>query len=294
MAREDIVSEAAAWEAKAVAKIGGIGLAILGSVALAQTQYESPVWAPDGRSIAFVAKAAGGDWNIESIALDGTHRVQLTRQGAWDPAWSPDWKSIAFVSTVDGQRQISLMSPDGASVRQLTHGPAENFHPAWSRDGRRIACTAAEKAMSRIVVISADGSDSEPATPASERARWPAWSPDGRRIAYYVEASHGAIWVADLASAAQVKLFDSGLTRTLLDWSPDGKEIAFVRGAGNELGIDALEVKSGTVRRVLGSELGPGEPRWAPDGKKLLFSTHSPPGIAILNVSESSVLQVIK
>ncbi len=87
--------------------------------------------------------------------------------------------------------------------------------------------------------------------------------------------------------AAQVKLFDSGLTRTLLDWSPDGKEIAFVRGAGNELGIDALEVKSGTVRRVLGSELGPGEPRWAPDGKKLLFSTHSPPGIAILNVSES-------
>ena len=146
LAREDIVSEAAAWEAKAVAKIGGIGLAILGSVALAQTQYESPVWAPDGRSIAFVAKAAGGDWNIESIALDGTHRVQLTRQGAWDPAWSPDWKSIAFVSTVDGQRQISLMSPDGASVRQLTHGPAENFHPAWSRDGRRIACTAAEKA----------------------------------------------------------------------------------------------------------------------------------------------------
>ena len=78
----------------------------------------------------------------------------------------------------------------------------------------------------------------------------------------------GPIWVADLASAAQVKLFDSGLTRTLLDWSPDGKEIAFVRGAGNELGIDALEVKSGTVRRVLGSELGPGEPRWAPDGKK--------------------------
>ncbi len=124
------------------------------------------------------------------------------------------------------------------------------------------------------MVISADGSDSKPVTSTSERARWPAWSPDGKRIAYYVEGSHGAIWVANLASAAQVKLFDSGLTRTLLDWSPDGKEIAFVRGAGNELGIDALEVESGTMQRVLGSELGPGEPRWSPDGKKLLFSTH--------------------
>jgi dipeptidyl aminopeptidase/acylaminoacyl peptidase len=86
-----------------------------------------------------------------------------------------------------------------------------------------------------------------------------------------------------------VKLFDSGLTRTLLDWSPDGKEIAFVRGAGKELGIDVLEVASGRVRRVLGNELGPREPRWSPDGKRLLFSIHSPPGIAILNVADSSV-----
>ncbi len=137
---------------------------------------------------------------------------------------------------------------------------------------------SSEKGTSRIVVITADGSDAKPITPAGMRARWPAWSPDGRRIAYYVESSHGAIWVADLASAAQSKLFDSGLTRTLLDWSPDGKEIAFVRGVGNELGIDALEVESGTVRRVLGGELSPGEPRWSPDGKKLLFSTHSTAG----------------
>lgn len=270
MAREDIVSETAAWEAETVSKIGGIALAILGSAGFAQTQYESPVWAPDGKTIAFAAKLPGGDWNIERIALDGTNRLRLTRQGGWDPAWPPDGKSVAFVSTVDGKRQISLVSPAGAGVRQLTQGPAEHFHPAWSRDGRRIACASSEKGMSRIVIMNADGSDAKPIRPAGERARWPAWSPDGKRIAYYVEASTPAIWVTDLANAAEEKLFDSGLTRTSLDWSPDGKEIVFVRGLGNELGIDLLEVKSGTVRRALGGELGPGEPRWSPDGKSLL------------------------
>jgi TolB protein len=279
-----------------VRKIERIALAlpILGYAVLAQTQYESPVWAPNGQTIAFAAKNAGGEWNIERIAVDGTDRIRLTSHGGWDPAWSPDGDSIAFVSTIDGERQISLVSPEGAVMRQLTRGPAEHFHPAWSHDGRHIACTSFEKGLSRIMIINADGSDAKPLTPDGERARWPAWSPDGRRIAYYLEASVPAIRVIDLADEGESKLFDSGLTRTLLDWSSDGKQIAFIRGVGNKSGIDLLEVKSGEVRRVLDGELGPGEPRWSPDGKSLLFSTHSPPGIAMLRVSDSAVTAVIK
>jgi TolB protein len=272
-----------------------LSLALLvASAALAQTQYESPAWSPDGRAIVFVAKPARGDWNIERIGIGGAGRVALTQQSAWDPAWAPDGNSIAFVSTIDGKRQISLMSPDGSKVRQLTHGPMENFHPAWSPDGRRLACASSENGNSRIVVMNADASDPRPITPLGEHARWPAWSPDGPRVAYYNESASSSIRIAVLATAAQSVLFDSGLTRTVLDWSPDGREIAFTRGAGTELGIDVLEVGSGTVRRVLGSELGPGEPRWSPDGKSLLFSTHSPPGIAMLKVSDSVVTAVIK
>ena len=275
-------------------RIAVIGLAVLASAsaAAAQTQYESPVWSPDG-AIAFVAKPAGGEWNVFRAAADGSHRVQLTQQGAWDPAWSPDGKAIAFVSTIDGKRQISLLSPDGTGMRQITRGAAEHFHPAWSRDGRRIACVSAENGTGRIVAMNADGSNVEPVTPTGERARWPTWSPDGRRIAYYMEASTSGIWVMDVAAATHVKLFDSGLTRTLLDWSPDGKEIVFIRGTGKDLGIDVLNERLGSVRRYLGSELGPGEPRSSPDGKMLLFSTHSPPGIAMLNLSNSTVTAVL-
>ena len=274
-------------------RITAIALAVLAFPATAQTRYESPVWAPDGRDLVFVMKLPGGEWNLVRSTIDGSHRVALTRDGAWDPAWAPDGKSIAFVSTIDGKRQVSLVAPDGGPSRQLTRGPAEHFHPAWSPDGRRIACASAENGSSRIVLMNSDGSAARPVTPDNDRARWPAWSPDGKSIAYYVEAATSSIWVADLVAATQTKLFDSALTRTWLDWSPDGKELVFTRGAGKTLGIDVLEIRSRRLRRVLGGELGPGEPRWSPDGTSILFSTQSPPGIAVLKIADSTVARMI-
>ncbi len=274
-------------------KIAAISLAVFASAATAQTQYESPVWAPDGGQIAFAMRPAGSDWNLVRASADGSHRLQLTRNGAWDPAWAPDGKTIAFVSTIDGKRQISVISANGGEPRQLTSGATEHFHPAWSHEGASLACAGSENGTSRIITMNADGSDAKPLTPNGERARWPAWSPDEKHIAYYVEAATSAIWIVDVATASRTKLFDSGLTRTWLDWSPNGEDLVFTRGVGRDLGIDLLEVSTGKLRRVLGGALGPGEARWSPDGSKVLFSTHSPPGIAMLKITDSTVIQVI-
>jgi TolB protein len=265
--------------------------AVACAFAAGAAQYENPVWAPDGKSIVFVMKTADSDWNIYRANVDGSDIRQLTRGSAWDPAWAPDAKRIAFVSTVDGKRQISTMSADGLNIRLLTSGPAEHFHPAFSPNGNRIALAAVENGASRILVMDAGGANARPLTPLDQRSRWPAWSPDSKRIAYYVEAPVSEIWQVDVDTLERVKLFDSGLSRTTLDWSANGKQIVFTRQTGKETGIDILTLETRQTRRVFGAETVSGQPRWSPDGRSILFSTAA--GIGIFDLASSSVRAVL-
>ena len=249
-------------------------------------QYESPAWSPDGKSIVFVMKTADSDWNIYTVNVDGSGLRQLTRGSAWDPAWFPDGRSIAFVSTVEGKRQISTMSPDGSNVRVLTGGPAEHFHPALSHIDSRMALTAVENGASRIAVMDPDGANAKPVTPLEQRSRWPAWSPDGKRIAYFVQGQTNEIWQLDVATLERVKLFDSALSATTLDWSPDGKEIVFTRATGKDTETDILNLATHLMRRALVNPAS-GQPRWSPDGLQLLLSTNT--GLTLLDLRSSGV-----
>ncbi len=275
------------WRLMCCAKWKPAALAFGCALAAVAAQYENPAWSPDGKSIVFVMKTETSDWNIYRASVDGSDVRQLTRGGAWDPAWSPDGKSIAFVSMVEGKRQISAMSAEGLNVRLLTSGPAEHFHPAFSPDGNRMALTSVENGASRIVVMDSGGSKPKPVTPLDQRSRWPAWSPDGKRIAYFVQGPVSEIWQVDVDTLERAKLFDSGLSATTLDWSVDRKQIAFTRGVGKEAGIYVLNLETHQIRRVLGADQAPGQPRYSPDGTQILFSTVT--GLAVLDLRSSSV-----
>jgi Tol biopolymer transport system component len=51
---------------------------------------ERPSWAPDGRRLTFYADD-GGDWEVYTVARDGSDRRRLTRRSGFDgqPAWRP-------------------------------------------------------------------------------------------------------------------------------------------------------------------------------------------------------------
>lgn len=265
------------------------------SAALAQGRLhlESPIWSRDATQIAFAMSPTGGpnDWNIYVANSDGSKQRQLTRAGAWDAAWSPDGSAIAFVSRVDGKRQIFVMAPDGSGAHGLTRNEDEHFHPAWSAKGDQLAFVCRTNAANRICVMNASGSSQRVLTPADQQCRWPAWSPDGRRIAYNVQ---GEIWMIDTATNERVRLVESQTATTTIDWSPDGRQLLFAAGAGEQSRIEALDVSSGQTRRILGGDWQPEEPRWSPDGKRVLFlSRGAKSGIYWLEVSESSVFRVL-
>jgi Tol biopolymer transport system component len=103
---------------------------------------DAPAWSPDGGSIAFVAYLHGadpftigqGDAEIFVVNADGSHKVDLSRNHAWDgdPAWSSDGRSIAFTRRTD-HAQIFVMRADGNDQRRLrgVDGLANDCCPAW-------------------------------------------------------------------------------------------------------------------------------------------------------------------
>ncbi|MBS1487831.1 MAG: S9 family peptidase [Bacteroidetes bacterium] len=59
-------------------------------------------------------------------------------------------------------------------------------------------------------------------------------------------------------------------------WSPDGKQIAFVRADGEKSQVWLLPLSGGEAHVLTKAEFGAGNPRWSPDGKKILFSSSLP------------------
>jgi Tol biopolymer transport system component len=112
-------------------------------------------------------------------------------------------------------------------------------------------------------------------TSFSGREDHPAFSPDGKQLAYIWdgEPGHYAVYVQRQNGEAAVRLTHSELREARPVWSRDGREIAFLRGTGEDrVEILIRNLATGTEESV--AELGadrssiPGL-SWSPDGQWL-------------------------
>jgi Tol biopolymer transport system component len=97
---------------------------------------ESPNWSPDGTQIAFQSARGGSDFEIWTMAADGTKQVPLTDNSTGDfrPAWSPDGTKIAFMSHLGNlpYSEIYLMNAlDGSNQVNITNSPKQDVVPDW-------------------------------------------------------------------------------------------------------------------------------------------------------------------
>jgi dipeptidyl aminopeptidase/acylaminoacyl peptidase len=188
---------------------------------------------------------------------------------------------IAFVSTRDGSPHIYLANADGSNATRLTAGEK----PAWSRDGRRLAF----QRSGAIYAINADGSGEM----FLGSGGLPSWSPDGR-IAFNDGASQsGGIFVMNADGSGRTLILSHQWAASGFggegcacwpSWSPDGRNIAFVRANYDdpwELSVVAPD--GSTPRRVAGGA-GDSEPVWQ-DSTALIFQSFS--GIVGVNLDGS-------
>jgi len=139
----------------------------------------TPVWAPDGRAIAYTSYRRGYQDIFVSYIYEGRSENPAAgnpNKQNYLPVYSPDGSRIAFTSNRDGNPEIYVMNHDGSNARRLTNHGAIDVTPTWSPSGNQIAWVSDRTGNPQIYVMNADGTGQRKLTCGGYCDR-PTWSP---------------------------------------------------------------------------------------------------------------------
>jgi WD40-like Beta Propeller Repeat len=248
--------------------------------------------------IAFTQHSSG---NVYTANPDGTH-VRLLVKHTANGYWSHDGTRVALPAGISGGRiGTATVSADGSHYKLLAIKDRTLQYGCflWSPDARTLACdvwddkhsgrsgvytlSAADRGLPKRLTTNPFGNGHD--SPG-------AFSPDGKRLLFgrFDMADNGSgLYVLTLRSKSVRRITPAG---TYLqggntgDWSPSGDQIVFSEHVGGTMmsapgsiwviGADGRHPRHIRIRLPgLGSCGEPGmgchEPRWSPDGKKIVF-----------------------
>lgn len=201
------------------------------------------------------------------------------------PSLSPDGSRVAFIWVGESgdNLDIYVQRIDGSGRMRLTTDPAAEEYPEWSPDGSTIAFVR----KGEIFTIPFDGGPERKLSTA--RGRGLAWSPDSRFLAFSdQEAPAGGHAIFFISVETGKRHLAAAVSQAGDDYmwptfSPDGKQIAFLRRATTMTDVWRVPASGGKPVRVAITYQPATGLVWTPDGKYLLYATgrHAPGLLAI-------------
>ena len=237
---------------------------------------------PDGKWCLYVVTTVDTEKDktnadVWMVSWDGMNNVQLTnsKEDESTPRFSPDNKYISFLSSrypekdddkENDNSQLWLLDRRGGDAIRVTDVKNDIEDYVWSPDGKKIL----------LVMDDIDYADT---------------SSTGNRLPYVISRYHfkqdiegyldnrkSHLYLLDIATHDIDTLTSGNYNETQPDWSPDGKQIAFVSNHSEDPDknenddVFVMEARQGATPRQLTN--WPGEdqhPHWSPDGRSIAY-----------------------
>jgi Tol biopolymer transport system component/DNA-binding winged helix-turn-helix (wHTH) protein len=267
----------------------GIFVKTIGSQQLSQLTNNPadccPVWAPNGRTIAF-SRFSDKEHEIYAVssAGGGLHELYATAVGPkhGELDWSPDGNSIAFVGqSSQGTSSIFVLSKD-LSARRITE-PASldrDWGPVFSPDGQSLAFIRTRESglPENIVVMPAGGGESRIVVAFYNGILGPpAWTEDGQSLVFASGEEPTLLRAPVFGGDAITRIQEAGTPA----WHPaiarEGYYLAYqnLSQAMSIRELDPRSTRAANSHPVVATESGRNEaPQLSPDGKKLAFMSN--------------------
>jgi Tol biopolymer transport system component len=206
------------------------------------------------------------------------------------PSFSPDGKQIAFSWNGDKGDNfdiyIKLVNSETRPLR-LTSDPAEDIYPAWSPDGTQIAFVRHQGPQITILTIPVLGGQERKLYSGTsafyslyEFGNALSWSPDGKFLAFSGQPGPrqpNGIFLLSTETLEKRQLTtppEGFLGDSTPAFSPDGKLLAFVRGASSrDVEVYVMPAGGGEPTRLTFDNRSGRSLAWTGDSKSIVFSS---------------------
>jgi Tol biopolymer transport system component len=233
---------------------------------------------------------------VYTVPASGGKAVQVSPAGAPEnPRWSPDGKRIYFRGFKDGPNissvpagggEVTIVLPfrSGKEAYESAPGGGNDISP----DGKKLVFSGGVRVDKDNVIshevdiytMPAEGGEPIKITKSPGQDRFPCWSPDGKRVAFirYSEPPKDKTYIMNIcivsAEGGEVRQITSESDKVFwgcIDWSPDGKSIAYF---SKDKTIKVMPAEGGESRVIVHVDKlnNHYELAWSPDGRKFAYT----------------------